>query len=150
MDTLFLPASTEAWLSWFQKYKANQVRTARCSRTWVQGLRMPQDFKPAAILLYYHSATFPKVMGIMLSLIPRSENWMMPFYAKHALGEADYHAMLLDWMLRHPKGAEGYVHADLGRHGIGNLVPAIHDWRNPAAKITIRRLAPGDDNSPED
>lgn len=37
----------------------------------------------------------------MLGLTPMSENHMMPFYAKHAFGEADHHAMLMDWMLRH-------------------------------------------------
>ncbi len=26
---------------------------------------------------------------------------MMPFYAKHAYGEADHHQMLMDWMLEH-------------------------------------------------
>jgi hypothetical protein len=150
MDTLSLPDSTEAWLAWFRQHKAHQVRTALCSRTWVQGLRTPQDFKLAAILLYDHSATFPTVMGMMLGLIPRSNNWIMPCYAKHALGEADSHAMLLDWMLRHPEGAEGYVHVHPGMHGMGNFVSAIHDWRHPVAKLTLRRLAPGDDNSHKD
>jgi hypothetical protein len=34
-------------------------------------------------------------------------------------------------------GAEGYVHVHAGIHGIGNLDPAEHDWRNPAALITV-------------
>ena len=41
---------------------------------------------------------------------------------------------------------EGFVHVHGGIHGIGNanpaggvVVPAMHDWRNPVAKITIRR-----------
>ena len=38
-----------------------------------------------------------------------------------------------------PGGGEGYVHIHAGIHGIGNLDPAIRDWRNPVAKITIRR-----------
>ena len=42
-------------------------------------------------------------------------------------------------------GAEGFVHIHAGVHGIGpdfprGLDPAQHDWRNPMAKITIRRL----------
>lgn len=37
-------------------------------------------------------------------------------------------------------GAEGYVHIHAGIHGIGDLVPAMRDWRNPVAKITIRRV----------
>lgn len=36
-------------------------------------------------------------------------------------------------------GAEGHVHIHSGVHGIGNLMPAVWDWRNPVARITIRR-----------
>ncbi|MEO7319451.1 MAG: spondin domain-containing protein [Chthoniobacteraceae bacterium] len=39
-----------------------------------------------------------------------------------------------------PGGGEGYVHIHSGIHGIGDLRPAIRDWRNPVAKITIRRV----------
>jgi hypothetical protein len=39
-------------------------------------------------------------------------------------------------------GAEGYVYVHPGIHGIADLIPAQHDWRNPVAKITIRRLPP--------
>jgi len=35
---------------------------------------------------------------------------------------------------------EGFVHIHNGVHGIGNLVPAIHGWLNPTAKITIERV----------
>lgn len=69
--------------------------------TWVRSLERPIDFKPAAVQLYYHSATFPKVMGLMLGLTPMTENRMMPFYAKHAFGEADHHQLLMAWMLKH-------------------------------------------------
>jgi hypothetical protein len=34
-------------------------------------------------------------------------------------------------------GAEGYVHVHAGIHGIADLDPAEHDWRNPAALITV-------------
>lgn len=34
---------------------------------------------------------------------------------------------------------EGYVHIHAGIHGIGDLIAADHDWRNPVARITIRR-----------
>ncbi len=37
-------------------------------------------------------------------------------------------------------GGEGFVHIHAGIHGIGNLDPAQRDWRNPAAKVTIRRI----------
>jgi hypothetical protein len=69
--------------------------------SWVRSLERPLDFKPAAVQLYYHSATFPKVMGLMLGLTPMTENPMMPFYAKHAFGEADHHQLLMRWMLEH-------------------------------------------------
>lgn len=68
---------------------------------WVSRLNNPIDFKSAAVELFYHSATFPKVMGLMLGTTPISENHMMPFYAKHAFGEADHHEMLMQWMLKH-------------------------------------------------
>lgn len=68
---------------------------------WLNAIQSPMEFKQAALQLYYHSATFPKIMGLMLGLTPMSENHMMPFYAKHAFGEADHHALLMNWMLRH-------------------------------------------------
>ncbi|MBI1792309.1 MAG: spondin domain-containing protein [Acidobacteria bacterium] len=39
-----------------------------------------------------------------------------------------------------PGGGEGYVHIHAGIHGIGNFNAAMRDWRNPVAKITIRRI----------
>ena len=35
---------------------------------------------------------------------------------------------------------EGYVHIHRGIHGVGDLSPAIYDWRNPIAKVTITRI----------
>lgn len=35
--------------------------------------------------------------------------------------------------------AEGYVYVHPGVHGIGDLVPSEHDWRNPVAKITVHK-----------
>ena len=40
-----------------------------------------------------------------------------------------------------PGGGEGYVHIHAGIHGIGSFAPANRDWRNPVAKITIRRVS---------
>ncbi len=40
---------------------------------------------------------------------------------------------------RNLETAEGYVHVHAGVHGIGDLVPAQHDWRNPVVMITITR-----------
>ncbi len=81
-------------------YRASDAVLAMPFFKWLDDIQSPLDFKQAAEQLYYHSATFPKVMGLMLGLTPMSENHMMPFYAKHAFGEADHHAMLLEWMLR--------------------------------------------------
>ena len=45
-----------------------------------------------------------------------------------------------------PADSEGYVHIHAGIHGIGpegqdpRVDPAEHDWRNPVAQITIRRI----------
>jgi hypothetical protein len=36
-------------------------------------------------------------------------------------------------------GAEGYVYVHAGIQARGSLDPAVHDWRNPVAKIEIRR-----------
>ena len=35
---------------------------------------------------------------------------------------------------------EGFVHIHGGVHGIGDLVAATMDWRNPVAKIVIQRV----------
>ncbi|MBI3606894.1 MAG: spondin domain-containing protein [Nitrospirae bacterium] len=42
--------------------------------------------------------------------------------------------------VRDTAGAEGYVHIHAGIHGIGDLTPAMHDWRNPVAQVTIQRI----------
>ena len=34
---------------------------------------------------------------------------------------------------------EGFVHISPGIHGIGDLEPASYDWRNPVARITVKR-----------
>ena len=41
---------------------------------------------------------------------------------------------------RDTAGAEGFVHVHSGIHGIGNLDPETHDWRNPVAEITVERI----------
>ena len=37
-------------------------------------------------------------------------------------------------------GEEGYVHIHAGIHGIGDLDASQRDWRNPVARISIRRV----------
>ena len=36
--------------------------------------------------------------------------------------------------------AEGFVHVHASIHGVGGLVPATHDWRNPVCEITVERI----------
>jgi len=40
----------------------------------------------------------------------------------------------------HPGGGEGFVYVHNGIHGVGNLTAAVRDWRNPVARIIIRRV----------
>ena len=42
--------------------------------------------------------------------------------------------------VRATDGAEGYIYVHSGVHGVGDLDPALHDWNNPVARITIRRV----------
>ena len=37
-------------------------------------------------------------------------------------------------------GEEGFVHISAGVHGVGSFKAAARDWRNPVARITIRRV----------
>lgn len=37
-------------------------------------------------------------------------------------------------------GEEGFVHISAGIHGVGSFTAAARDWRNPVARITIRRM----------
>jgi hypothetical protein len=37
-------------------------------------------------------------------------------------------------------GEEGFVHVHAGIHGIGDLDASERDWRNPVARISIRRI----------
>jgi len=37
-------------------------------------------------------------------------------------------------------GEEGFVHIHGGIHGVGDLDPALRDWRNPVARIVLQRL----------
>lgn len=41
---------------------------------------------------------------------------------------------------RDTAGAEGYVHSHAGIHGLEDLDPATHDWRNPVAEIHLNRI----------
>lgn len=41
---------------------------------------------------------------------------------------------------RSTEDAEGYVHIHNGVHGIADLGAAAYDWRNPVARITVKRV----------
>ena len=105
--------------SWISEpiYKASNIVKNLPFFDWLEQLKSPQEFKPVAVQLYYHSATFPKVMGLMLGLTSLKENSMMSFYAKHAFGEADHHQMLMEWMLKH----KILKHS----HDIDNIIPTL-------------------------
>jgi len=40
--------------------------------------------------------------------------------------------------VRHPDGAEGFVHVHSGIFGIGDLSASTWDWRNPVARVQIQ------------
>ena len=46
-----------------------------------------------------------------------------------------------------PDGGEGYVHIHAGIHGIGDLDDAEYDWRNPVARVVIKRVIMEDEDS---
>ena len=41
--------------------------------------------------------------------------------------------------VRDESGAEGYVHVHAGIHGVGDLAPAMFDWRTPVAEVRFDR-----------
>ncbi len=43
-------------------------------------------------------------------------------------------------------GAEGFIYVSNGVHGGADLVPALHDWRGPVARISVKRYDPDDDD----
>jgi Spondin_N len=38
------------------------------------------------------------------------------------------------------RNGEGFVHVSNGMHGIGDLAASVYDWRNPVARVVIRRV----------
>lgn len=41
---------------------------------------------------------------------------------------------------RTPDGGEGFVHIHNGVHGIADLAADAYDWRNPVARVSVRRV----------
>ncbi len=114
-------------------YRASELVCKMPFYRWVEKLDSPTEFKCAATQLYFHSATFPKVLGLMLGNSSMKENMMMPFYAKHAVGEADHHELLMRWMLKH------HVLAD--REEINNVIvtPETNACINLAYQLAIEQ-----------
>ena len=42
--------------------------------------------------------------------------------------------------VRMTNGAEGFVHVHAGIHGVADLIPAQHDWRNDVVRVEVTRL----------
>jgi hypothetical protein len=42
--------------------------------------------------------------------------------------------------MRVTDGAEGFVHVHRGIHGVGSLDESMKDWRNPTARVTIKKM----------
>src|SRR6266545_4038373 len=68
---------------------------------WLAKIESPGEFKPAAIQIFHHSSSFPKVIGMMLGVTPIRRGRLYALYAEHAHEEADHHLLLLEWMLQH-------------------------------------------------
>jgi hypothetical protein len=60
-----------AWLT-EPLYRASDAVKEMPFFEWLNQLETPLEFKSAAVQLFYHSATFPKVMGLMLGTTPLS------------------------------------------------------------------------------
>lgn len=80
------------------------------------------------------------VLAIVSSVAQRREPGSVDSYGTHsspsAVGPEAGGAL---------RGEEVNVHIHAGIHGIGNMNAAIRAWRNPVAKITIRRARRSDD-----
>jgi hypothetical protein len=68
---------------------------------WLRRIEHPVEFKPAAVQLFYHAATFPKIMSLLLELTPSPGARLEPFHARHAHVGVDRHALLMRWMIAH-------------------------------------------------
>jgi len=66
---------------------------------WLARIGSPLEFKPAALQLWGHSATFPQVMGAMLARTPLAQHRLMSHYAQHLHEEVEHHNWLEEWML---------------------------------------------------
>jgi heme oxygenase-like protein len=81
---------------------------------WLRSIEHPLEFKPVAGQLFYHAATFPRVMGLLLELTPMRDDRREPFHARRSQVGVDRHALLMRWMIEHrlldsPREIEGVV-----------------------------------------
>ena len=47
--------------------------------------------------------------------------------------------------VRMTDGAEGFIYVSNGVHGGADLIPALHDWGGPVARISVRKMDDDDD-----
>lgn len=68
---------------------------------WVENIRKPTDFAPAAQQIFWHSLSFPRAIGLMMAGISFEASEVLPVLSKHAFEEADHHILLSRWMIKH-------------------------------------------------
>jgi len=99
------------------------------------------SYLSVAAMLALTNDAFAAVRGVSL---PRRGSVMVGADAYDAGSEANNEAADfvpgLGGGLRDTADAEGFIHVHAGIHGGADLVPSIHDWRNPVVEVTIRRV----------
>ena len=141
-----------------------------CSRPWPPTRRWPTSTSPKASLLPGDSVTFYlngagpwtrlTALGMLvttndaffgldsadLSGRPRSKVFSVPAYDAGSEVNSESCTYIPgppcgNGGVRDTDGAEGFIHVHSGIHGVGDLVPAEHDWRNPVVRITVERAS---------
>lgn len=88
---------------------------------------------------------FIALNGVMVPKLKRMETYMSPGYDAGSEDNDEMCDYIPGPPCGHPHQAsamagEGYIHIHAGIQGVGDLSSAEFDWRNPVAKITIRRV----------
>ncbi|MEQ1870661.1 MAG: iron-containing redox enzyme family protein [Vicinamibacterales bacterium] len=68
---------------------------------WLGNVTSAQQLSPMASQIFLHSASLPRIIGMMLACTPLRRGELYRVYSQHAHEEADHHLLLLDWMLQH-------------------------------------------------
>lgn len=67
--------------------------------SWIARIDSASEFAPVARQLFFHSATLPRAIGLMLAVTPLDRTELYELYAQHAYEEANHHLLLLEWMI---------------------------------------------------